>query len=305
MSSILAAADPSLRRTSTASPTLIPDTDVTALPSGPIIIPYPRSRTLLGFSDSRPAGAALSLASANALRDSAACGAQVDARSAADLLASILLRPDSGDSRASMTLNLDSIPAILSDIARSALPQSSSSPILLMSRSLMAPDGDSLASTTSNLDLMRSRTDESALPALAESEPTWELISALSLSMMAAAPVGVGARRSATKSAIVKSVSCPTAETPGTAEAAIARATLSSLNGQRSSREPPPLATTITSTLTRFRSPMPATMVSAAPSPWTCAGASSMSAGNLDADVVIMSCMTAPVSDVTTPIVLG
>jgi hypothetical protein len=41
--------------------------------------------------------------------------------------------------------------------------------------------------------------------------------------------VGVGARRSATKSAIEKSVSWPTPVTIGTREAAIARATTSSL----------------------------------------------------------------------------
>ncbi len=54
-----------------------------------------------------------------------------------------------------------------------------------------------------------------------------------------AAAEGVGARRSATKSAIVKSVSWPTALTTGIRERAIARATSSSLNGQRSSSDPP------------------------------------------------------------------
>ena len=47
-----------------------------------------------------------------------------------------------------------------------------------------------------------------------------------------AAADGVGARRSATKSAIVKSVSWPTAEITGTRQAGIARATGSSLNAQ-------------------------------------------------------------------------
>ena len=63
-----------------------------------------------------------------------------------------------------------------------------------------------------------------------------------------AAALGVGARRSATKSAMVKSISCPIALTPPeSASAKIARATISSLNSQRSSMLPPPRATTRTS----------------------------------------------------------
>src|SRR2546423_15427599 len=61
-----------------------------------------------------------------------------------------------------------------------------------------------------------------------------------------AAAEGVGARRSATKSAIVKSVSCPTAEITGTEQAAMARATLSSLKVHKSSIDPPPRATMTT-----------------------------------------------------------
>ncbi len=45
---------------------------------------------------------------------------------------------------------------------------------------------------------------------------------------------------SATKSAMVKSTSCPTAEIIGMAEACIARATVSELKAARSSMEPPP-----------------------------------------------------------------
>ena len=60
---------------------------------------------------------------------------------------------------------------------------------------------------------------------------------------ISAAPVGVGARRSATKSAIVKSISCPTALIVGILQLYIARATFSSLNGHKSSIEPPPLPT--------------------------------------------------------------
>ena len=63
-----------------------------------------------------------------------------------------------------------------------------------------------------------------------------------------AAADGVGARRSATKSAMVTSVSCPTAEMTGTGQAAMARATISSLNAHRSSIDPPPRPTMTTST---------------------------------------------------------
>ncbi len=44
------------------------------------------------------------------------------------------------------------------------------------------------------------------------------------------------------------STSCPTAEITGTLDPAMARATISSLKAQRSSMEPPPLPTMITST---------------------------------------------------------
>ena len=62
-----------------------------------------------------------------------------------------------------------------------------------------------------------------------------------------AAADGVGARRSATKSAMVTSVSCPMAEMTGTEQAAMARATASSLNVHKSSSDPPPRATITTS----------------------------------------------------------
>ena len=65
---------------------------------------------------------------------------------------------------------------------------------------------------------------------------------------ISAAAEGVGARRSATKSAMVKSVSCPTAEITGTRQAAMARASPSSLKHHRSSSEPPPRARMTTST---------------------------------------------------------
>ena len=62
-----------------------------------------------------------------------------------------------------------------------------------------------------------------------------------------AAALGVGARTSAAKSEIVKSISWPIADTTGSSEAAIARATISSLNSHKSSTLPPPRARTITS----------------------------------------------------------
>ena len=64
---------------------------------------------------------------------------------------------------------------------------------------------------------------------------------------ISAAAEGVGARRSATKSAMVTSVSCPTAEITGTEQAAMARATASSLKVHRSSSDPPPRPTITTS----------------------------------------------------------
>ena len=63
-----------------------------------------------------------------------------------------------------------------------------------------------------------------------------------------AAADGVGARKSATKSQMVKSVSWPTADTTGIDERKISRARASSLKGAISSSEPPPRAIIITST---------------------------------------------------------
>ena len=65
--------------------------------------------------------------------------------------------------------------------------------------------------------------------------------------IISAAAEGVGARRSETKSEIVTSVSWPIALTTGTLQANIDLATISSLKGQRSSRDPPPLAKIINS----------------------------------------------------------
>jgi hypothetical protein len=63
-----------------------------------------------------------------------------------------------------------------------------------------------------------------------------------------AAADGVGARTSATKSAIVKSVSWPQAETTGMEDWAMALAKASSLNADSSSKEPPPRPIIKTST---------------------------------------------------------
>ena len=88
-----------------------------------------------------------------------------------------------------------------------------------------------------------------------------------------AAADGVGALTSATKSEMVKSISCPTAEITGIFEAKIALATISSLNAQRSSIEPPPLPTIKTSiSLNLFSSSIPLAISFAASSPWTFTG---------------------------------
>ena len=59
--------------------------------------------------------------------------------------------------------------------------------------------------------------------------------------------VGVGALTSATKSIKVKSVSCPTAEIIGISDLKTSRTKSSSLNGNKSSNEPPPRAIIIIS----------------------------------------------------------
>jgi len=64
---------------------------------------------------------------------------------------------------------------------------------------------------------------------------------------ISAAPVGVGALKSATKSDIVKSISCPTAEITGISKSYIALATISSLKHHKSSIDPPPRPTIKTS----------------------------------------------------------
>ena len=82
-----------------------------------------------------------------------------------------------------------------------------------------------------------------------------------------AAADGVGALKSATKSAIVVSVSCPTADTTGVLHSKIALATISSLKAHKSSIEPPPLPTIITSTPNWSSALIAFTIDTAAPSP--------------------------------------
>ena len=129
---------------------------------------------------------------------------------------------------------------------------------------------------------------------------------------ISAAAVGVGARRSAAKSISVVSVSCPTAEISGIALAAAARTTISSLNGIRSSRLPPPRATISRSgrgTAPPASRPLKPSMApatcSAAPSPWTSTGQTSTWRGKRSASRCRMSRITAPVGEVTTPITSG
>ncbi len=81
------------------------------------------------------------------------------------------------------------------------------------------------------------------------------------------------ALRSATKSAIVTSVSWPMPATTGRAQRAKARATRSSLNAHRSSSEPPPRASISTSHSARAEArSSAATMAGAAAAPCTGAG---------------------------------
>ena len=88
-----------------------------------------------------------------------------------------------------------------------------------------------------------------------------------------AAAEGVGARKSATKSAMVKSISCPTADTTGRVDLEMARATISSLKAHKSSIEPPPLPTMRTSkSLILFICWIASDISSAEPSPWTFTG---------------------------------
>ena len=94
--------------------------------------------------------------------------------------------------------------------------------------------------------------------------------SATSGTMRFAASVGVDARKSATRSRIGLSPSCPIAETTGFFAFATARTSLSSEKGSRSSTLPPPRAKTTTSTPGASSSDSNASIIaSTAPSPCT------------------------------------
>jgi len=129
---------------------------------------------------------------------------------------------------------------------------------------------------------------------------------------------GVGARTSAAKSARVTSTSWPTPLTTGSRWATIARTTPSSLNDQRSSREPPPRARIVTAGASEARFAAPSrstwrsirrsarTMDSAEPSPCTAAATSTTrTSGHRRASTVQTSFQTAPVGDVTTATTAG
>ena len=85
--------------------------------------------------------------------------------------------------------------------------------------------------------------------------------------IISAAADGVGALKSATKSEIVKSVSWQIAEIIGILLLNISLATFSSLNGHKSSIDPPPLASTITSISNLFKEDIDSVIDFAASSP--------------------------------------
>ena len=90
--------------------------------------------------------------------------------------------------------------------------------------------------------------------------------------VISAAAVGVAALVSATKSAIVKSVSCPTAAIIGILQSNIALATSSVLYAHRSSIDPPPLPIIITSAGVVCSSYIAFTISIGASFPWTIVG---------------------------------
>ena len=82
-----------------------------------------------------------------------------------------------------------------------------------------------------------------------------------------------------TKSAIVKSVSCPTADIIGIFELNIALAVISSLNAHKSSILPPPRPTiSVSTSFVALKYSIALTTLSAAPTPCTCAGYITISA---------------------------
>ncbi len=134
-------------------------------------------------------------------------------------------------------------------------------------------------------------------------------IFSISGKIICAAPVGVGALLSETKSQIVKSTSCPTPETTGVLQEKIAIASFSSLKAHKSSIEPPPLINTMTSVsgyaiFSAFFNDCKSS--TGALSPWTEAGIRIIFAeGNLNLAVFIKSLTAAPVGEVIKKTLLG
>ena len=127
----------------------------------------------------------------------------------------------------------------------------------------------------------------------------WRISVLLGASSSAAAE-GVGARTSATKSAMETSVSWPTALMIGVWQAATARATASSLKHQRSSSEPPPRARISASKPPRSASSRARTICAVASWPWTALGTSvSATCGARRRNTEMMSRITAPVGELT------
>ena len=111
---------------------------------------------------------------------------------------------------------------------------------------------------------------------------------------------------------MVKSISCPTAETTGSGHTAMARATTSSLKFQRSSMDPPPRPTINTSHRGKPKSsgrPILSIALAisiSAPFPCTLTGSSTtLTQGARRDSTLSMSCKAAPDSDVTIPTVRG
>ncbi len=147
-----------------------------------------------------------------------------------------------------------------------------------------------------------------ALAALCTSVLTLCLSSMASGVTSVPAAVGVAARRSAARSVMVKSVSCPTADTTGVLQAATALTTSSSLKAHRSSSEPPPLVTTITSLAPAVLSAIliALTISGTASAPCTGVGTTVISAPpHLALAVRIKSLTAAPAGEVTRNILSG
>ena len=125
--------------------------------------------------------------------------------------------------------------------------------------------------------------------------------------MISDAAEGVGALKSATISLIVISVSCPTADTIGMEHFEISLARFSSLKGQRSSNDPPPLPIIKISMSPSFENSLIPAMISFdASDPWTKADRIIiLICGARLLKIVNISLRAAPVSDVIIPIVEG